>query len=105
MQVTVTRGAGKRQGDDIYDELLTDVRAGIERGRQEICGSISNRTTVQASCPIHSFIETGSMLGVTEASGIWPGMCRYFQLNLTLDSEANYFTADTALHVERETKR
>ena len=102
MQLTVYRGTGDRQGPDIIDELLADVRAGAARGKQAINTSCSDRTLEQASCPLHTFIETGSLAAVTETERRWPGMVRYYQLTLTLDSDGSYFTADTALHIERE---
>ena len=102
MQVTVKRGSGDRQGPDIIDELLSDIRAGAARGKQAINGSCSDRILEQAGCPLHSFIETGSLAGVTETERRWPGMVRYYQLTLTLDADGNSFTADTALHIERE---
>ena len=102
MQLTVYRGAGDRQGPNIIDELLTDVRAGAARGKQAINSSCSDRTIEQASCPLHSFTPTGSLAAVTETERRWSGMVRYYQLTLTLDADGNSFTADTALHIERE---
>jgi len=100
MQVTVYRGAGDSQGADIIDELLADVRAGTERGRQAINGSSTDRIQENGSCPLHSFIENGSLALVTETEQQWRGMIRYYQLNLTLDGSV--FTADTAIRIERE---
>lgn len=104
MRLTVVRGAGKRQGPDIIDPMLSDEQTALARGRREIDYNSSPRVSEQCQCPLHSFIETGSLARVTESSGRWPGKVTYFARTLTLDESGRFFTADVALHIEREAK-
>ena len=105
MSITVTRGAGDRQGGDVIDPLLTSDQVAIARGRREIDYSISSRINEQCQCPKHDFIATGSLAQVIETEKKWRGIVRYFSLTLTLDGDGSYFTADTGLHIEREAAR
>lgn len=104
MRLTVVRGAGRRQGPDVIDAMLTDEQTALVRGRREIDYNCSPRVIEQCQCPLRSFVETGSLAKVTEAAGQWPGRVAYFARTLTLDESGAYFTADVALHIERENK-
>lgn len=101
MQLTVLRGAGARLAPDVVEPLLASEAAGIERGRREINYHGSGRTLEQCQCPLHDFIETGSLVWITESEQQWSGLVRYFSLTVTVEV-GGHFTADTALHVERE---
>lgn len=103
MQITVRRDIPGRQGPDIIDGLLTDDRVGIARGRREIDYHCSDRDKVGCQCPASGYIATGSLARVTEDSGPWRGIVRYWSLTLSLDGDQ--FTADTRLTIEREDAR
>lgn len=105
MQITVTRAPANRQGPDIVDELLTDSRVGIARGGREVDYNCTSRTNESCQCPQHDFIETGTLVGVTEAAERWPGVVRYWSLTLTVDDTGERFTADTRLSIEREARK
>ena len=104
MRITVQRQPADRQGSDIVDELLTSDQAGVARGRREIDYNCSSRDLVACSCPAHSVMPTGSLVGVTETHQRWRGMIRYWSLTLTIDDTGQRFTADTSLTIEKEDK-
>ena len=104
MQITVSRQPADRQGPDIVDELLTTDQVGIARGRREIDYNCSSRTEKACQCPKHDYMPTGSLTKVTESSGKWPGLVRYWSLTLTVDDNGSRFTADTRLSIEREAR-
>lgn len=102
MQITVERQPAHKQGSDIVSELLSDEITGREKGAQVIDRNCSSRMNEQCQCPKREFIETGSLAQVTEEENQWRGKTTYWTRTLTLDSENNRFTADMALHIERE---
>jgi hypothetical protein len=105
MQITVTRSPANRQGPDIVDELLTDRRVAIARGRREVDYNSTGRTNESCQCPQHDYIATGTLTGVTEAAERWRGIVRYWSLTLTVDDTGERFTADTRLSIEREARK
>jgi hypothetical protein len=48
MDIICIRGNGDRSGDDLYEPLLSDVNAGLERGRVELDeGALSDEVSLE----------------------------------------------------------
>ncbi len=101
MQITVQRAPADCQGPDIVSDLITDELTAREKGRQEIDANCSSRIIEQCQCPKKGFVETGTLVQVTEAEGRWRGISTYWSRTLTLDADNDRFTADMALFIER----
>jgi hypothetical protein len=100
ISIIVERPPADRQGDDISDDLLTSATAAVERGRNEIDASCSNRELISSSGPLKDFIRPGALIEVGDMEQqVWRGMVK--SVAITVDRTEESFAADINLVTER----
>ena len=102
MKIEVTRPPADRQGPDIVDILLTTEPAALERGRQDIDRTSTNRLSERGTCPQLPAMATGSLLNVTTNRGAWRGKMTFYALTIDIGEDGREFTATTSVAIERE---
>lgn len=98
--IIVERSPADRTGDDIVEPLLTSEAAALERGRNEIDASATDRTVVTVTGPHRRWVQAGSLVEYHGRRSTWKGMVTRCALTITRDGDA--FTADRSLEMERE---
>lgn len=100
INVLVQRAPADKQGPDITDNLLTSEAAAVERGRQEIDASCSNRATLSCSGPYRRWLRPGLLVEYQGRRSVRRGMIRRSALTITRDNES--FSAQFSLEIEVE---
>lgn len=98
--ITVQREPADKQGPDITDPLLTAENAALERGRNEIDHNSTARIIESITGPYRRFVAPGSLAKFHGRRGYWKGMVT--RCAITLNRNAETFTAECALEMERE---
>lgn len=99
--ITAKRPPANKQGPDITDQLLSSEAQARERGRVEIDANCSNRTIVSGTCVIHSYMQPGKMVQVTDLEkGNYMAMLRSFSLSINRQKDS--FKATTNVILERD---
>lgn len=102
VSVIVQRAPADFQGQDITDPLIATDAQAIERGRIEIERKYSDRFTVSGTCPLHTYMQPGKIVQVTDLQkGEYQAILRMFSLTIDRQADGN-FTAVTNIVMERE---
>ncbi len=101
ISVIAERPPGDKQAPDVADPLITSEPVAIERGRNEIDASCSNREIVSSTGPLREYLEPGNMVEVADGEQqAWRGMIR--TCAIVIDRSQGDFTASINLEIERE---
>jgi hypothetical protein len=100
MKIDVMRAPGDKRGPEIVDALLVTEEACRARGTQEIDANATNRVIERGNCPLHSYMETGSLVNVTNDLGSYRGKLKSYAF--TIDINGAEFSCTSAVTIERE---
>ncbi|MDR3088559.1 MAG: hypothetical protein LBU39_01920 [Desulfobulbaceae bacterium] len=100
IQVLVTRGAGDKRGQDISDALITSEAVAIERGRNEVDQSFSDRETVTLTSPFLQWLAPGEMVRMID-EGSRLGKIKSWSMDVSRGQAAGYQAA-ISLTIEQE---
>ncbi len=100
ISLTVQRAPGNKQGDDIVDPLLTSDAAAIERGRNAIDATCTDRATFSCSGPHRRWVRPGTVVEYHGHRSTWRGIIR--RCAITISRDGNSFSAVRSLEIERE---
>jgi hypothetical protein len=100
MKIDVRRDPGDKRGPDVVDALLVTEAACRARGQQEIDANSTNRVIERGNCPLHSYMETGSLVNVTNDMGSYRGKLKAY--SFTIDIQGRDFTCTSSVSIERE---
>lgn len=98
--VIAQRAPADKQGPDVSDPLLCAVSAAIERGRNEIDRTCSNRRVVAITGPYRQWTAPGLLIEVQGRRETYRGIARRSALTIVRDGDE--FKADFSLELERE---
>lgn len=102
VSVVVQRSPGDFQGQDISDPLIATEAQAVERGRNEIESSCSDRMQVSGTCPMQPWMQPGKIVQVTDLQqGEYRAMIRSFSLSIDRQADGT-FTARSNIVLERE---
>lgn len=99
MQITVVRGKGDNQGDNIIDELLCSDVAARQRGEAEIERS-TPKMEETAQGPAKMF-ETGLHFRVGDTEEQWDGQLIWCQRVLEMSGDGFNFSASCGMRFVR----
>ena len=100
ISIIVQRSPADRTGDDIVDPLLASDSAALERGRNAIDATCSNRSVATATGPHRHWVQPGSLIEYHGTNGTWRGLLTRCAITITRDGDS--FTADRAFELEKE---
>lgn len=99
MDIVCIRGDGLSPGDDIIEILLSDVSAGLSRGRAELDqGALADQQDI--TCTLQD-IRLGQLLEVDDSEiGLWRGKVIGVNHSVGMDGEGN-LSGETKLTVRK----
>jgi hypothetical protein len=100
ISVIVERAPADRQGADVSDPLITSDTVAIERGRNEIDFSYSDRGIVNGELPVRGWLAPGSIVAVQDLEvPEWRAMVTGCTLSVRLSGTE--FSAGCSLTLEK----
>lgn len=99
MDIVCIRGDGLSLGDDIIEVLLSDVSAGLSRGRAELDqGALADQQDI--TCTLQD-VRLGQLLEVDDSEiGLWRGKVIGVNHSVSMDGEGN-LSGETKLTVRK----
>jgi hypothetical protein len=99
MDIVCIRGDGLSPGDDIIEILLSDVSAGLSRGRAELDqGALADQQDI--TCTFQD-IRLGQLIEVDDSEiGLWRGKVIGVNHSVSMDGEGN-LSGETKLTVRK----
>lgn len=94
------RAPADKQGPDISDPLLCATSAAVERGRNAIDATCTNRRVVAVTGPYRQWVRPGVLVEVQGRRETYLGMVRRSALTIVRDGDQ--FKADFSIELERE---
>lgn len=91
MDIVVIRGEGTSPGDDIVDILLSDVNAGLSRGRAELDqGALADEQSLEVTL---QDLRLGQLIEVEDSAlGYWRGKATSVVHSVSVDENGNVST-------------
>lgn len=88
MDIVVIRGEGTSPGDDIVDILLSEVNAGLSRGRAELDqGALADEQSLEVAL---QDLRLGQLIEVEDSAlGYWRGKATGVTHQVSMDDEGN----------------
>ena len=100
MEIRVSRAPGDRIGDDIVDPLLTNNAVALERGRHELNEQVST-IEHEFTGPLTDFINTGSIVEVSDGKRTFRGKVTYFNQTLSISPDGRVYSPKSTIRVVR----
>ena len=101
ISVYAIRAPGDKQGPDISSTLMTSEHVALERGRNEIDASFTNRELVSSSGPYQGFVTPGALAEIADSERqSWRGKVISSSIDISIDGQE--FSAISNLTTERE---
>lgn len=101
INLTIARLPADKEGDDIYNTLLTDKASATSRGIREI-DYYASKKLENANCPLHDSMETGILVQVSKMKEIFKGKVTFFSQTITIDQDSRTYLPTTSLKIERK---
>lgn len=99
MDIVVMRGEGTSPGEDIVDILLSDVNAGLSRGRAELDqGALADEQSLDVTL---QDLRLGQLIEVEDSAlGYWRGKATSVTHQVSMDDEGN-LTYSTTVNLRK----
>jgi hypothetical protein len=102
MKIEVRRDPADKKGPKIVDATLVTPIAAIARGTREIDYHSTNRMMERGNCPLHGYMETGSLVNVTNDEGSYRGKLKMYAFTIDISEDGRDFSCTSSVTIERE---